>query len=64
MTPAKRSDWTVWETDDVPHVAPNDDLKAHVVNKSCWCCPTEDDGVMVHHSMDQRESYERGRKPC
>ena len=45
-------------------VYPLDDLREHDPdNASCWCGPTFDDGVLVHHSMDRREEYEEGRRP-
>lgn len=46
------------------HVVPVDDLREHNSSKTCWCHPTPDDedpGIYVHHSMDQREEYEKGR---
>jgi hypothetical protein len=44
-------------------VIPVNDLREHSLD-NCWCDPREDDGVVVHHSLDGRESYERGdRKP-
>lgn len=56
-------------TGDV-HVYPMGDLREHEVGEgagvSCWCHPKRDDeveGVVVHNSMDERESYEQGRKP-
>jgi hypothetical protein len=42
------------------HVMPISDLREHA-ERGCWCGPTDDEGVMVHHSMDRREEYERGR---
>ena len=45
------------------HVMPVDDLREHVDSRDCWCRPTYDDGVWVHHSMDLREEYEEGRLP-
>lgn len=47
------------------HVYPIGDLRPHEADgKQCWCHPTEDDGVIVHNSMDEREKYETGeRKP-
>lgn len=51
---------------DIYHVVPIDDLREHStdIDKPCWCKPREDDGVMVHNSMDGREKYETGeRKP-
>lgn len=46
------------------HVYPLNDFRPHEVDgKSCWCNPTVDqDGVIVHNSMDRREEYEEGRK--
>lgn len=48
------------------HVMPVNDLREHETSLQCWCVPTpEEDNplVVVHNSMDQRESYEQGRKP-
>lgn len=56
--------WGVYETDSLPHVVPHHDLREHSISDECWCAPTEDEGVMVHHSMDRREEFERGdRRP-
>lgn len=44
------------------HVLPVNDLKEHIESRDCWCKPREDDGVIVHNSMDRREEYEQGRK--
>jgi hypothetical protein len=44
------------------HVIPIDDLRPHEEAVTCWCHPTDDEGVTVHHSLDQRESYEQGRQ--
>jgi hypothetical protein len=44
---------------DGNNVIPVNDLRPHVLT-DCWCGPDDDDGIMVHHSMDQREMYERG----
>jgi len=43
------------------HVLPVDDLREHCM-KNCWCRPTEDEGVVVHNSVDGREFYERGER--
>lgn len=49
---------------DPYHVVPINDLREHILSKDCWCNPFDDEGVFVHHSMDQREKYETGeRKP-
>lgn len=51
----------MWEVRD-RHVVPLNDLREHDAISDCWCDPTYDDGVMVHHSMDRREEYERGER--
>lgn len=51
---------------DKYHVFPINDLREHQVDGGdCWCHPVEDeDGVIVHNSMDGREKFETGeRKP-
>ena len=53
--------WQVFA--DPPEVMPVDDLKPHEFGDWCWCGPTWNDDVLVHHSMDRREEYERGRLP-
>jgi hypothetical protein len=49
------------------HVVPLNDLRDHNTDgdASCWCGPiANDDGVIVHNSMDGREKFETGeRKP-
>lgn len=48
-------------TDDT-HVVPLNDLREHEAEPDCWCGPTEDEGVWIHHSMDRREhTIEKGR---
>lgn len=48
-------------TDDM-HVVPLNDLRDHEAEETCWCRPTEDEGVWVHHSLDGRErTLEKGR---
>lgn len=47
------------------HVFPPDDLREHELSIDCWCHPEYDDeiGVIVlHHSMDGRELFERGER--
>lgn len=51
-------DWEIIGQD----VIPRNDLVAHSLGEGCWCRPTYDEGIMVHHSMDRREEFERGRK--
>jgi hypothetical protein len=53
--------WGVFE--DPLEVVPFRDLKPHDSGEGCWCQPTLDDGVIVHHAMDLREQFEEGRKP-
>jgi hypothetical protein len=43
-------------------VMPVNDYREHEVSDVCWCRPTLDDGVLIHHSMDRREEYERGER--
>ena len=45
------------------HVIPVNDLRDHVESADCWCHPEVDDLIVIHNSMDERESYEEGRKP-
>lgn len=46
------------------HVVPMNDLREHDTDGFCWCNPTvDDDLVVIHNSMDERETYEEGRKP-
>ena len=45
------------------HVVPINDLREHDTECACWCNPTVvDEAVVVHNSMDERETYEKGRK--
>lgn len=47
------------------HVMPVGDLREHRDSIDCWCRPTRDDEeprVVIHNAMDQRETYEKGRK--
>lgn len=55
--PRHKGPWTIVGN----HVYPTDDLRAHSLT-DCWCRPVEDDGVIVHNSLDQRELYERGER--
>lgn len=43
------------------HVIPHGDYRQHIASEMCWCHPTNDEGVMVHHSIDKREAVERGK---
>lgn len=44
------------------HVYPVNDLREHDLNGNCWCKPTLDEGVWLHHSMDGREAFETGER--
>ena len=48
------------EGDGQLHVVPVNDLRDHVTSVDCWCCPIDDDGIIVHNSLDGREKYENG----
>lgn len=54
--------WMAIQTDSGPQVFPLDDLRPHLHDSPCWCSPTDDEGVLVHHSVDRREEFEHGRK--
>lgn len=59
--------WHVIKCDNSVHTVPYNDLKPHWLDQdgTCWCHPREDDeyaDTWVHNSMDERESYETGRK--
>ena len=45
---------------DPAEVLPLDDLREHEEGVGCWCRPTVDEGVIVHHSMDGREQVRGG----
>lgn len=53
--------WESIASEGVWHVRPINDLRPHAW-ADCWCDPTDDDGIAVHHSMDRREEYEQGRR--
>jgi hypothetical protein len=42
-------------------VYPINDLRQHMA-VDCWCRPSENDGVIIHNSLDRRELYERGER--
>lgn len=45
------------------HSVPIDDYIPHEYHEDCWCKPVEvDAGIFTHNSLDNRESYEEGRK--
>lgn len=40
------------------NVVPIGDLKDHNESNQCWCNPDCEDGIYVHHSLDNRELTE------
>jgi hypothetical protein len=48
----------------VSHVIPSGDLYDHEMSDDCWCQPEMDDedSVATHHSFDNREAFEEGRR--
>jgi len=48
-----------WRVTEDKHVIPVADDIAHDDNEGCWCIPTYDAGVWVHHSRDGREYIEQ-----
>jgi hypothetical protein len=44
------------------HIMPYKDLKEHDETLFCWCNPCVEVVVVLHNSLDGRESYENGRK--
>lgn len=54
--------WIVEPVESGVHVMPNGET--HERSIDCWCSPTDDDGVVIHASADNREAFENGaRKP-
>lgn len=53
-----RTNWMVLTFPD-REVIPRNDLREHAFGRECWCKPFEEDGVIVHNSMDGRERFER-----
>lgn len=47
----------MWEVVDY-NVIPVNDLRDHAKNNQCWCNPDYEDGIYVHHSLDNRELTE------
>jgi hypothetical protein len=53
--------WQILQaSDDTWHVLPLGDLCEHQSSPSCWCGPTLDEGLHVHHALDRREEAEPG----
>lgn len=47
----------------VKHLLPANDLRMHDGAANCWCQPeTNEDGLVVHNSLDGREDFETGRR--
>lgn len=47
------------------HSVPINDVREHRMTPDCWCRPTQDEDyerLWHHHALDQRDTYERGRK--
>jgi hypothetical protein len=40
------------------HLVPTRDRKQHQADHACWCEPTLEDRVFVHHAADRREASE------
>jgi hypothetical protein len=58
-TPPHPLAWAIVEN----HVYPINDVREHSL-RDCWCGPVDDDGVIVHKSLDGREEFQNGdRKP-
>lgn len=54
--------WSIFDTHSWTHVVPDEDLKIHTLSAGCWCRPTEENLIFVHHSMDRREDFEHGKR--
>lgn len=53
--------WTIILNEGVSHVIPANEDHAF---SDCRCKPSDDEGVVVHKSFDEREKFETGeRKP-
>ena len=53
-----KKNWIVNLVDGQRHVSPIDDIKMHDLGTDCFCRPQNDEGVVVHNSLDQREKFE------
>ncbi|MBX9864655.1 MAG: hypothetical protein K2Y42_18100 [Hyphomicrobium sp.] len=51
-------------SDKAMHIYPLNDLRDHVVDGGkCWCGAAEDDdGLIIHSAMDQREKFQNGER--
>ena len=45
-------------SEDLIHVHPLNDSAFHDLEWNCWCCPTIEGDVVIHHSADGRELSE------
>ena len=53
--------WFVWaDHDGQMHAIPANEDHDHA--RSCWCRPTLDDGVLVHHSCDETPEKDHARR--
>lgn len=57
--------WAVYPGDEkvLCHVIPVADFREHELTGACWCHPRpseDDDCVLLHNAMDQRDRLERG----
>jgi hypothetical protein len=48
-----KTEQMAWKVDGT-HVYPVNDLREHSVT-DCWCGLVDDDGIVVHNSLDGRE---------
>lgn len=55
-----RTNWAAFA--DPLEVMPRDDLREHAFGWKCWCKPFDEDGIIVHNSMDGRERFERAER--
>lgn len=44
------------------HVMPINDLLEHQQSRNCLCNPEDDEGVIIHNSLDGRENFETGKR--
>lgn len=50
---------------DQYHIVPVNDLREHEASPDCFCKPLRDEEeptVWIHNSLDQRESFESGKR--
>ena len=44
------------------HVMPINDWREHQQSRTCWCHPEDDEGIIIHKSIDGREDFETGKR--